>query len=161
MSGLVQVDSAQLCQLTANDNPPPTAEEIDRAQEQELLSDIRRRLQEDADDAFPNDGKSNYRKVYVLLICWAKEEPSLPVSLELDELSDVLSFDYGFETETWRIPADDCHNQLSRKILDFISVGNDSRRDLKVVYYAGHGLLTKGRQPAWAKYVWCVQKRTV
>lgn len=161
MSGLVQVDLAQLCQLTVNHNPPPTAEEIDRAQEQELLSDIRIRLQEDADDAFPNDRKSNYRKVYVLLICWAQEDPRLPVSLELDELSDVFSFDYSFETETWRIPADDCHNQLSRKILDFISLGNDSRRDLKIVYYAGHGLLTKGRQPAWAKYALCVQRRTV
>jgi hypothetical protein len=137
----------------ASHHPPPTAEEIDMAQQQNLLSDIRKRLQEEADDAFPNDGKSNYRKVYVLLICWAKEEPRLPVSLELDELAGVFSLYYGFETETWRIPDNDCHNKLSRKVLDFISVGNDSRRDLKIVYYAGHGLLTKGRQPAWAKYV--------
>ncbi|KAE9382160.1 hypothetical protein N431DRAFT_321275, partial [Stipitochalara longipes BDJ] len=88
--------------------------------------------------------------VYVLLISWANEEGSLPVSLELDELSDMFSLNYGFNTEKWNIPDDDCHNQLSRKVLDFIDLGNDSRHNLKIVYYAGHGLLTKGRQPAWA-----------
>jgi len=132
--------------------PPPTAEEIDRQQEQYLLKEIQKNLQKEANDAFPNYGRSRYHNVYVLLIRWANEEGGLPVSLELDELSDVFSLDYGFNTETWKIPDDDCHNQLSWKILDFIDLGNDSRLDLKIVYYAGHGLLTKGRQPAWAKY---------
>jgi hypothetical protein len=133
--------------------PPPTAEEIDRYHQRNLFNEIRRKLQEEADDAFPNDGKSRYSNVYVLLICWADEDPKLPVSFELDELANVFSLNYGFHTETWKIPGDDCHNELSRKILEFIGVGGDSRRDLKIVYYAGHGLLTKGRQLAWAKYV--------
>jgi hypothetical protein len=131
--------------------PPPTAEEIDQRQKQFQMDEIRKELQSEINDAFPNDGKSRYRNVYVLLIRWEKEEPSLPVSLELNELCEVFSLDYGFNTETWTIPENDCHNQLSRKILDFIGISDDSRHDLKIVYYAGHGLLTKGRQPAWAK----------
>lgn len=134
--------------------PPPTAEEIDRQQEQWMLKEIRRDLQNEANDAFPNHGKSRYRNVYVLLIRWANEEGSLPVTLELDKLSDVFSRDYGFDTETWKIPDDDddCHIQLNSRVLDFIKLGADSRHDLKIVYYAGHGLLTKDRQPVWAKY---------
>ncbi len=143
--------AAEVLSIVAVAKPPPTAEEIDRIHEQCFLKEIRKDLQKEANDAFPNEGKSRYRNVYVLLIRWANEEPSLPVSLELNELSGVFSLDYGFSTETWKIPNEDCHNQLSQKILDFIRLGNDSRHDLKIVYYAGHGLLTKGRQPAWAK----------
>ena len=131
--------------------PPPTAEEIDQRQKQFQMNEIRKELQIEINDAFPNYGKSRYRNVYVLIIRWAKEESGLPVSLELNDLCGVFSVNYGFDTEIWTIPENDCHNQLSRKILDFIGIGNDSRHDLKIVYYAGHGLLTKGRQPVWAK----------
>jgi hypothetical protein len=131
--------------------PPPTPKEIDQRQKLFQMNEIRKELQSEINDAFPNYGKSRYRNVYVLLIRWAREESSLPVSLELNELCDVFASDYGFNTETWTIPENDCHNELSRKILDFIGIGNDNRHDLKIVYYAGHGLLTKGRQPAWAK----------
>jgi hypothetical protein len=48
--------------------PPPTAEEIDRQQEQCLLKEIQKDLQEEANDAFPNRGKSRYHNVNVLLI---------------------------------------------------------------------------------------------
>jgi len=131
--------------------PPPSAAEIDRLQEVDLHREICQQIQESVEDAFPNDGKTGYSNVYVLLICWKNEDPKLPVTLELDELEGVFSEYYGFQTEKWTIPEEGSHNQLNRKILDFIELGDDSRRDLKIVYYGGHGMLNKGRQPVWAK----------
>ncbi|KAH7355341.1 hypothetical protein BKA65DRAFT_373259, partial [Rhexocercosporidium sp. MPI-PUGE-AT-0058] len=111
--------------------------------------DIGVQVQNEANRSFPNDGASRYTRVFVLLIRWAEEDPKLPVSIELNDLSRLFSGDFGFQTETWQIPSDNSHNELSRKVLDFISVGNDDKRNLKIVYYGGHGVLTKGQQLAW------------
>jgi hypothetical protein len=87
----------------------------------------------------------------VLLICWADEDPKLPVSVEIDDLSQVFSNDYGFQVEKWKIPTHNCHNEVSKKVMDFVETHNDSKHDLKIVYYGGHGMLAKNRQLAWAK----------
>ncbi|KAG4437476.1 hypothetical protein IFR05_007031 [Cadophora sp. M221] len=129
--------------------PPPTAAEIDLRHEIALHRDTARKIQVDIEESFPNDGKTRYSSVYVLLLCWADEEPKLPVSLELDRLQDVFLGRYGFSTEKWEIPHESSHNKLAAKIMDFIELGGDSRRDLKIIYYGGHGMLNKGRQPVW------------
>ncbi|KAH6719008.1 hypothetical protein BKA61DRAFT_429076, partial [Leptodontidium sp. MPI-SDFR-AT-0119] len=115
------------------------------------MREIAARIQDGANRSFPNDLSSRYRydKVYALLICWADEDPRLPVSIELNDLSRLFSDEFGFQAETWQIPTDNCHNELSHKVLDFIGIGDDNRNDLKIVYYGGHGILTKGRQLAW------------
>lgn len=133
---------------------PPTGEEIDLEHRHHRMREIAARIQDGANRSFPNDLSSRYRydKVYALLICWADEDPRLPVSIELNDLSRLFSDEFGFQAETWQIPTDNCHNELSHKVLDFIGIGDDNRNDLKIVYYGGHGILTKGRQLAWTKY---------
>jgi hypothetical protein len=129
MLGGTEPDKAEVVALADQFVPPPTAAEIDRRLQLGLFEEIRQKLQSDVDGFFPNGEKTRYSNVYVLLICWANEEPKLPVSLELDELCDVFSSYYGFQTEKWKIPPDDCHNQLNRKMLEFIALGGDSRQD--------------------------------
>ncbi|KAH7308799.1 hypothetical protein BKA65DRAFT_174257 [Rhexocercosporidium sp. MPI-PUGE-AT-0058] len=34
-------------------------------------------------------------------------------------------------------------------VMEFIDLGGDSRRDLKIIYDRAHGMLNKGRQPMW------------
>lgn len=148
----VPVVSPQTLPSLSGAKRPPTAEEIDQDHRHKRLKEIQHQLQEDADAAFPNDGNTRYTGVYVLLLCWADEDPKLPVSLELNDLSRVFSDDYGFRTETWQIPAENCHNEVSKKVMEFVETNNDSRHDLKIIYYGGHGMLAKNRQLAWAKY---------
>lgn len=47
--------------------------------------------------AFPNQGKTHYHNVYVLLLCW--EEDNLGVATDLQELDEVLRRTYHFQTE--------------------------------------------------------------
>jgi len=130
---------------------PPSANEIDRLRHHITLKNFEKALQSAADIAFPNDTRQPYTEVYVLLIAWEEEDFQLPVSLEIEPLSDVFSGLYGFETEIWRIPNENSHNELNRRVLDFVSLGGDNRDHLKIVYYGGHGLLTKNRRAAWAR----------
>lgn len=88
----------------------------------------------------------------MLLLCQADEDPKLLVFFELNDLLRVFSDDYGFQTETWQIPAENCHNEVSKKVMEFVDTNNDCRHDLKIIYYGGHGMLAKNRQLAWAKY---------
>lgn len=132
---------------------PPTGEEIDIEHRRKRLREISDQLQDDANRGFPNHTTVRYSRIYVLLISWTDEDPKLPVSLELQDLSRVFSDEYGFQTESWQIPSDNSHNELSKKILDFIGINKDAKDDLKIVYYGGHGMLTRGRQLAWTKYI--------
>lgn len=89
---------------------------------------------------FPGDQISRYTKVDVILLSWADEDPKLPVSLEIDQLAETFISYYGYGVEIWLIPAEDSHNKVQAKILQFLD-GSDTSH-LKVVYYAGHGRLT-------------------
>lgn len=100
---------------------------------------------------FPNERRSRYTKVYVLMLSWADEDPDLPVSIEILNLYKVFKDIYHFDVEVWRIPDDACHIELNQKVLDFVKLGGDSDDHLKIVYYAGHARLTKNRRLAWTR----------
>jgi hypothetical protein len=50
----------------------------------------------------PNKGRSKYQNVHLLLLRW--EEDSMGVQYELDDLAKLFEAEYGYATETWRIP---------------------------------------------------------
>lgn len=77
------------------------------------------------------------------------EDPNLPVSLEIKDLAYTFSNLYVFHVEECLIPAYDLHNSLQAKIHQFL--GQSDPRQLKIVYYAGHGKLTNNGQPAWTR----------
>jgi hypothetical protein len=134
------------------DRPPPTPQQLDQLQYHVSLQEFGERLQKAASAAFPNDGKIRYTTVYVLLLCWDDEDPRLPVSTEIEDLDDMFANMYHFEVEIWKIPSEGSHKKLNRKILDFVELGDDSKDDLKIVYYGGHGMLANNRQSSWARY---------
>ena len=85
----------------------------------------------------------------MILLSWEDEDPRLPVSLEIRELADTFTQSYGFNVEEWLIPAEDCHNALQARILQFL--GGNNPKHLKIVYYGGHGKLTNHGTPAWTR----------
>ena len=97
--------------------------------------------------AFPNRGVSRYKEVHALLLSW--EDDNLGVVDEVIELRDVFRVMYGFETETWRIPSERSHNSLAAKILRFLDV-HESKDNLLIVYYGGHGEMNDDRQCVWS-----------
>lgn len=133
--------------------PPPTSHDLDQLHHHISLQQLGDRLQKAANAAFPNDKRMRYTSVYVLLLLWRDEDPNLPVSLEALELKDVFENVYHFTVEAWEIPSDGSHKRVNQKILDFIELGGDSKDDLKIVYYGGHGMLGSSRQSCWARYV--------
>lgn len=133
---------------------PPTLDDIDRWQCHIGLQEFGKGLGAAAKAVFPNNSKSRYTQVFVLMLRWEDEDPRLPVSLEIDKLKDVFANVYHFQTEVWDIPDDNkCHAKLNQKILDFVLEGNDSTEHLKIVYYAGHARLAKNRLLTWTRSV--------
>lgn len=133
--------------------PPPSFHELDKLQYHIDLHDVGERLQNAANAAFPNDKRMRYSTVYVLMVCWEDEDPNLPVSIEVDELCDVFHKVYRFIVDVWKIPKEGSHKKLNQKVLDFVELGGDSKDDLKIVYYGGHGMLAHNRHSCWARYV--------
>jgi hypothetical protein len=132
--------------------PPPTPEELDRQLRSAKLRSFGEQLQEIANASIPNNQATRYRNVYVLILKWEGEDPQLPISLEILKLLNVFVNIYHFETEVWDIPDEDCHVSVNQKILDFKRLGSDSKDDLKVLYYGGHGRLIRNRSLAWSRY---------
>jgi hypothetical protein len=87
------------------------------------------------------------------MLSWETEDPQLPVSIEIKELDDIFRNIYGFETELWTIPEQNCHARLNRKILDFVITDDDPRDHLLIVYYAGHAMLTPDRLLSFVRLV--------
>lgn len=145
-------DEGDYC--SPNSTPPPRADEVDRWQHHINLQECGKRLHQAAQAVFPNDTSSRYRNVYVLMLKWKDEDPQLPVSYDIPKLWDVFNGTCGFDTELWEIPDDDkhCHRKVAQKIIDFSMLGGDSRDDLKILYYAGHGKITKNRTLSWTRY---------
>jgi hypothetical protein len=129
--------------------PPLPLYELDRIQKDIDLQSFGEGLQKAAEAIFPNDNRSRYTEVHVLLLSWEDEDPNLPVSIDISRLSDLFQTVYGFETSAWQIPAVQSHRETNRKIDQFL--GDDDPKHLKVVYYAGHGRLTSSGQLAWTR----------
>jgi hypothetical protein len=136
-----------------NSTPPPRSDEIDRWQCHTSLQHFGSQLQAAANAIFPNTTTSRYKHVYVLMLKWNDEDPQLPVSYEVSKLHDVFQNVFNFETESWDIPEQDCHGVVNQKILDFKNLGGNSKDDLKIIYYAGHGKLTRNRTLSWTRYI--------
>jgi hypothetical protein len=135
-----------------NWNPPPTAHEIDQWQRHISLQDFAKDLQVAANTVYPNEPqRSRYSRVYVLIFKWEVEDPKLPVSLEILELQEVLGQIYHYDIEVFEIPEKQSHARVSEKVNTFIAINDDSKDDLKIVYYAGHGRLSKTRDLVWTR----------
>jgi hypothetical protein len=117
------------------------------------LPDFGERLQAAANSVIPATTTSRYSRVSVLMLCWEDEDPQLPISLEVSKLDKVFSDWYGFQTEIWKIPVQNCHAKLNQEILDFVTVEGDPAEHLFIVYYSGYAYLNKARLPAWTRYV--------
>ncbi|KAF5876582.1 putative glucose-methanol-choline oxidoreductase protein [Botrytis fragariae] len=130
--------------------PPIEPHDLSQLQYHITLRDFGEKVQRAANAAYPNDQKIKYARVYALLILWEDEDPQLPVSLEVHELGVVLASIYNYDVQIYRIPSGGSHKKLNQKILDFVELGEDSKEDLKIVYYGGHGMLAQNRQPCWA-----------
>ena len=100
-----------------------------------------------AEAAFPNRGVSRYKEVHTLLLSW--EDDNLGVADEIGDLGDVFRHLYGFQTEEWRIPSKRSHNSLASKILGFLD-DYESKDNLLIVYYGGHGEMNDDRQCVWS-----------
>ena len=100
-----------------------------------------------AEAAFPNRGVSRYKEVHTLLLSW--EDDNLGVVDEINELEDVFRSLYGFEAQAWKIPSKRSHNSLAAKILGFLD-DHESKDNLLIVYYGGHGEMNDDRQCVWS-----------
>ncbi|KAH7327414.1 hypothetical protein BKA65DRAFT_554973 [Rhexocercosporidium sp. MPI-PUGE-AT-0058] len=130
-------------------SPPPTPHDIDRWNRHITLQEFGASLNGAARALFPNERTSRYTCVTVLMISWQDEDPRLPVSLEIAELIRVFTDIYHYDVEEFKIPALNPHYALNRKIMGFVEPAPNDKEHLKIVYYAGHGRLTKTRLLEW------------
>ncbi|KAF7928944.1 uncharacterized protein EAE97_009786 [Botrytis byssoidea] len=130
-------------------DPSMEPHDLSQLQYHVTLHDFGERVQKAANAAYPSDQKTKYARVYALLVLWEDEDLQLPVSLEVHELGIVLASIYKYEVQIYRIPCGGSHKKLNQKILDFVELDEDSKEDLKIVYYGGHGMLAQNRQPCW------------
>lgn len=86
---------------------PPRADEWDRTLRHIGLEDFGKSLEKAARAIFPNDNKSKYSKVYVLLIRWETQDPKLLVEREIAELRRVFEEIYHYDIDEFRIPDSD------------------------------------------------------
>jgi hypothetical protein len=72
--------------------PPPSAYDLDRLNYHITLESLSSELQKAANAIFPSDplNLSRYSKVDVILLSWEEEDPNLPVSIEVEELSEIF-----------------------------------------------------------------------
>jgi hypothetical protein len=68
-------------------------------------------------------------------------------------LFEVFRDVYHFDTEIWKIPDENPHHKLNQKVLDFVQPSEKSKEHLKIVYYAGHGKLSRERMLMWMRLV--------
>jgi hypothetical protein len=130
---------------------PPSFDQFDRWQAHIGLETFGEGLHAAAQAVFPNESRSRYTKVYVLMIRWEAEDLNSPLSIEIRKLFNVFKDIYQFEVEIWEIPDTGSHVDTNQKILDFVKLGGDSDEHLKIVYYAGHAKLTKNKRLAWTR----------
>lgn len=124
--------------------------DLDRLNDHVRLQDFGVELQKAANAVFPAGQISRYTKVDVILLSWEDEESDLKILSEIRELSDTFANLFGYHVEEWLIPAEDSHNKLQVKILQFLWESNPSH--LKIVYYAGHAKLASNGRPMLTRY---------
>ena len=98
---------------------------------------------------------SVYQKVSVLFLRWEDDvfiEPGVNngVQGEIDDLERVFVDDYRFKTDLYLIPSQNSQRCLQKKIY-LLQEEHDSRDELLIVYYGGHGVLNDMNQSIWAQ----------
>jgi hypothetical protein len=126
-------------------------QEFDRWQANIGLKTFGEGLNAAAKAIFPDESSSRYTEVYVLMMCWADEDPAQPLSIEILNLFKVFKDIYNFKVEVFRIPNHDSDIETNEQIRDLVKQGGDSDDHLKIVYYAGESRLTKSRDLLWTR----------
>ena len=96
---------------------------------------------------------SPYDQVHVLFLRWEDDvfvEPGINNGIqgEIDQLERVFVDDYGFKTETYLIPSQNSQRSLQKRIFK-LQDDHESRSELLIVYYGGHGVLNDLNQSIW------------
>ncbi|KAH8909645.1 hypothetical protein BR93DRAFT_965730 [Coniochaeta sp. PMI_546] len=85
------------------------------------------------------DGTYHYDDVSVLLTYWAMNDYLDTVRPALDDLQSLLSESYGFNTQMMIIPSrPEPEAALLDLVRNFVEEGDNTRRHLMIVCYAGH-----------------------
>ncbi|KAL0930946.1 tyrosine-protein phosphatase non-receptor type 6 [Colletotrichum truncatum] len=112
------------------------------------LNSFAQTLEDSANRAFPNRGKSSqrYKKVQALLLHWGSDD--LFVLPELEDLERCLREDYAFNTEIFPIPSENSHLELMMQVGKLIK-DHEAQDTLFLVYYGGHARIDESRQSTW------------
>ncbi|GKT46710.1 uncharacterized protein ColSpa_06891 [Colletotrichum spaethianum] len=112
------------------------------------LDSFAQTLEDSANRAFPNRGRSSqrYTKVQALLLHWGCDD--LFVLPELEDLERCLREDYAFNTEIFPIPSENSHLELMMQVGKLIK-DHEAQDTLFLVYYGGHARIDESRQSTW------------
>lgn len=94
--------------------------------------------------------ENRYSDIQVLILSW--EDDDLGVYKEIDVLHETFRELYNYQVTEWLIPKLKPERKLSLQIGEFLDK-HDSKENLLIIYYAGHGFLNDQRVPMWAAYV--------
>ena len=91
----------------------------------------------------------HYDSVSVLLLLWDDDDEGLKCRVELECLERTFRLTYGYSTTIAEIPSKTSCSEtwLSEKVADFTR--GKTRRDLVIVFYAGHGEATADNPCIW------------
>jgi hypothetical protein len=150
-SATEDINATYLDLSSSNATLPPTSDDIDRWNCHISLKEFGEGLQAAAKSVFPNESRSKYTRVTVLMLSWEDEDPNLPVSIEISKLLHVFRNIYHFDVDIWKIPDRNPQWALTQRVMEFVCPAPGDKEHLKIVYYAGHGRLTKTRSLAWTR----------
>ncbi|KAK7452899.1 hypothetical protein CaCOL14_009987 [Colletotrichum acutatum] len=134
---------------SSGDAPRPATHDISRVSYHiKHLDSFAHTLENSANRAFPNRGKSSqrYSKVQALLLHWGCDD--LFVLPELEDLERCLREDYAFDTEIFPIPSENSHLELMMQVGKLIK-DHEAQDTLFLVYYGGHARIDESRQSTW------------
>jgi hypothetical protein len=87
--------------------------------------------------------RPRYNRVYVLLTWWERASSDRGhLSKDAEELKNVFDKDYNFETEALELLEENAEDDLQEKLITIkldLAGQRESKRNLFVLYYAGHG----------------------
>ncbi|CAG8955747.1 hypothetical protein HYFRA_00011013 [Hymenoscyphus fraxineus] len=97
-----------------------------------------------------------YDEAHVLLLGWEHDDDDInnnkDMRLGLEKLEVVLERFFNYRTYSqWRIPQDESTDALNTRLREFRTAHN-KRRNLLIVYYAGHGAVDHNRSLLWLMF---------
>jgi hypothetical protein len=87
-------------------------------------------------------GSYPYRSVQALALSF--EDDDMNVAGEIQDLCDVLTLDYGFETRGYSIPSHRPTTSVTKFLGSFMNSHGQSRDTLVVIFVACHGTIKEG-----------------